>query len=462
MPDKRTRYPDPQTKGLFVEVMPTGDKFYRLRRKVKGKDITVTLGPFPDLSPIMARDKAAEVRTQMAQGQHPNQERRNQNQANITLSSALEEYIASRGDRIKATTGNQYRSALGNYSQEWMRQPLRNITRERVQQRHQAISEGRISWTNQDGQAVNMRKPSKAQADLWGRSLRAVYRFAHDHYRDEEGRTLLPDPPTMVLSTKRQWNNVSRKTSRIRNHDLGRWLAAVEQVRSEAMANREDTRAAICDALDLAVFTGLRRSEVFGLTWDRVSLGGRYFWIEETKNGDPLELPITDSLLTLFRRRWNVCGITSAYVFPNSNNTKPIQEPRKTISRISVQTVPVPNPHGLAPIAFNCHDARRTFGSVAELAGVGTYILKRLMNHKSKRDDVTEGYLSFSADELREPAERIERAILEHAGLIARPESAIDGQLAALVSDLDEDSKRRLLFELAAKINGDTASDHNK
>ena len=84
------------------------------------------------------------------------------------------------------------------------------------------------------------------------------------------------------------------------------------------------------------------------------------------------------------------------------------------------------------------------------------------MNHKSKRDDVTEGYLSFSADELREPAERIERAILEHAGLIAKPDSAIDGQLTALVNDLDEDSKRRLLFELAAKMNGTSASNDSE
>ena len=453
-PEKRTRYADPQTKGLSVEVMPTGDKFYRLRRKLAGKDVTVTLGRFPDLSPAMARDKAAATRTELAQGQNPNQARRAHEQANVTLSEALEEYIASRGDRIKATTRNQYRAILGNYSQEWMRQPLRNITRERVQQRHTAISEGRVSWTNADGRRVEMRKDSKAQADLWGRSLRAVYRFSHDHYRDEEGKTLLPDPPTMVLSTKRQWNHVPRKTSRIRNHDLGRWLAAVELVRSEAIATREDTRAAICDGLDLALFTGLRRSEVFGLTWDRVSLGGRYFWIEETKNGDPLELPITNTLITIFRRRWNVCGTISAYVFPGPDLSKPAHDPRKTIKRIVAATVPSPNPDGLKPITFACHDARRTFGSVAELVGVGTYILKRLMNHKSKRDDVTEGYLSFSADELREPAERIERAMLEHAGLAQKPDAALDSQLAALVEGMPEKDKRRLLFELAAKLHG--------
>ncbi|CDL82338.1 hypothetical protein XSR1_20161 [Xenorhabdus szentirmaii DSM 16338] len=46
----------------------------------------------------------------------------------------------------------------------------------------------------------------------------------------------------------------------------------------------------------MAMFTGLRKSEIFNLTWDRVNMGGHYFWIETTKNGDPLELPITDTL----------------------------------------------------------------------------------------------------------------------------------------------------------------------
>ncbi|MNQ71529.1 hypothetical protein D3C85_862010 [compost metagenome] len=68
----------------------------------------------------------------------------------------------------------------------------------------------------------------------------------------------------------------------------------------------------------MALFTGLRRTEVFELTWDRVSLSGGYFWIDQTKNGDPLELPITDTLLAIFQRRghWNLK--LSRFVFPGA------------------------------------------------------------------------------------------------------------------------------------------------
>lgn len=119
----------------------------------------------------------------------------------------------------------------------------------------------------------------------------------------------------MVLSSKRKWHGTTRKTSRIRNNELSRWLSAVESVRVQSMDIRDDFAVSVCDALDVAIFTGLRRSEVFGLEWDRVKFDGRYFWIDKTKNGDPLELPITDTLATIFRRRLSLRIDNEPYVF---------------------------------------------------------------------------------------------------------------------------------------------------
>ena len=79
-------------------------------------------------------------------------------------------------------------------------------------------------------------KGSKAQTDLWARVLRAVYRYAYDSYRDKDSGGLLPDPPTTVLSTKMLWNGNTRKTTKIRNNDLGRWLKALDTVRQWAIA----------------------------------------------------------------------------------------------------------------------------------------------------------------------------------------------------------------------------------
>ena len=59
--------------------------------------------------------------------------------------------------------------------------------------------------------------------------------------------------------------------------------------------------------------------------------------------------------------------------------------------------------------------------------------------------------LHFSADELMEPASRIERAILEHAGIIESKKS-LDAKLLLALEGLSEEEKRRLIFDLSKNI----------
>ncbi len=451
---KQVEYADTVVNGLRVRVGATGVKAFCISRYRNKKFIRATLGRFPDLSIENARAKALDLLGEVAAtGKNPNDVRRVNEMALITLQQGLDAYIDSRGYRLKPETAKQYRSILANFGGDWLGQPMANISRERVEKRHKAITEGSV-WFGKDRTQLRagVGKGSKAQADLWARALRAVYRFSHDNYRDDEGRTLLPDPPTMVLSTKRQWHGTVRKTERIRTYDLGRWLKAIDQVRKISEEERDDVALAICDAIEMAMFTGLRKSEIFNLTWDRVNIGGRFFWIDITKNGDPLELPITDTLLNLFRRRLKLKSEVQQLVFPGQRSI--ISEPRRVIARITAATVPEPNPDHLLPIPFKWHDARRTFGTVAELVGVGTYILKRLMNHRTLRSaDVTQGYLHFGADELQAPAEKIERAILEYAGLVEK-KSNIDMQLLTILDGLSDEEKRKILFNLTEKSIG--------
>ncbi|HIF6257349.1 integrase arm-type DNA-binding domain-containing protein [Enterobacter asburiae] len=448
----QVEYGDTVVNGLRLRVGISGAKSFCISRKRNGKFIRATLGRFPDLTIDNARAKALELLGDVATtGRNPNVEKRINEKALVTLNDALDTYIKSRDERLSTDTAKQYRSILQNFSGDWMKQPIASISRERVETRHKAVTDGSV-WFGADKSTLRagVGTGSKAQADLWARVLRAIYRFAHDHYRDDEGKTLLPDPPTMVLSTKRKWHGTVRKTERIRTNELGRWFNALSSVRDFAEQGRDDIAAAVCDAVEMAIFTGLRKSEILELSWDRVNLGGRYFWIDTTKNGDPLELPITETLLKLFRRRAKMKSADGLLVFPGDKGV--IKEYRHIIDRISAATLPEPNPDLLKPIPFKWHDGRRTFGTVAELVGVGNYILKRLLNHRTMRSaDVTQGYLHFSADELMEPASRIERAILEHAGIIESKKS-LDAKLLLALEGLSEEEKRRLIFDLSKNI----------
>lgn len=450
-PDTRREYADSVLPGLRLRVSPAGVKSFCVARYRENKFIRVTLGKFPDLTVDQARELAAQTIGEVAATrQNPNHKRQTDRNKSVTLADALAEYLQSRALRIKQTTIDQYQGILTNFSGDWLKTPLAAIDRERVEARHKAITDGGV-WFGEKPLRAGVATGSKAQADLWARVLRAVYRYSHDHYRDTDGNRLLPDPPTMVLSTKRKWHGTTRKTSRIRNNELSRWLGAVDAVRHQSASVRDDFAVSVCDALDVALFTGLRRAEVFGLAWPRVNMSGRYFWIDETKNGDPLELPITDTLYVIFERRKAMRVNDNPYVFPAAKGGI-ITDPRRIIDQISQAS----GQNGTeTPIAFTCHDARRTFGSVAELVGVGSYILKRLMNHKTMRSaDVTQGYLHFSADELQEPAKRIERAILEHAGRIEKAGN-LDAQLLAVMGILSDEDKRTVLFSLLNSHQGE-------
>ena len=61
---------------------------------------------------------------------------------------------------------------------------------------------------------------------------------------------------------------------------------------------------------------------------------------------------------------------------------------------------------------------------------------------------MTQGYLHFGADELQEPARKVERAILEHAGLVEKADG-INAHLLSALANMSDEEKRRLLFSLS-------------
>ena len=57
------------------------------------------------------------------------------------------------------------------------------------------------------------------------------------------------------------------------------------------------------DALRLGLYTGMRHSEVLELRWDQVDLDAMTLTVEETKSGEPLEIPIVRQVAAILERR---------------------------------------------------------------------------------------------------------------------------------------------------------------
>ncbi len=68
--DRRIRKSD--SAGLFIEVMPSGGKYFRLAGRLNGKQRTYLIGEYPTTKLADARLKAAEYKRSLKEGIDPN------------------------------------------------------------------------------------------------------------------------------------------------------------------------------------------------------------------------------------------------------------------------------------------------------------------------------------------------------------------------------------------------------
>lgn len=62
--------------GLYLEVMPTGAKYWRFKYRYEGKENRLALGVYPDTTLKLARAKTANARTQLAEGIDPSAQKK--------------------------------------------------------------------------------------------------------------------------------------------------------------------------------------------------------------------------------------------------------------------------------------------------------------------------------------------------------------------------------------------------
>jgi hypothetical protein len=57
--------------GLYLEVMPNGSKYWRLKYRFAGKEKRLALGVYPAVALVVAREKRDEARRQLVEGIDP-------------------------------------------------------------------------------------------------------------------------------------------------------------------------------------------------------------------------------------------------------------------------------------------------------------------------------------------------------------------------------------------------------
>jgi len=129
-----------------------------------------------------------------------------------------------------------------------------------------------------------------------------------------------------------------------------------------------------------ALNTGMRKSEVLGLTWDKVDLKHGFILLDQgdTKNGERREIPINDTLretlAELFQgTKERPRRIDIPYVFYDPTAEKAYKDVKRSFAS-ACKRAKITN--------FHFHDTRHTFASLSVMGGVDLTTVKELLGHK--------------------------------------------------------------------------------
>lgn len=135
--------------------------------------------------------------------------------------------------------------------------------------------------------------------------------------------------------------------------------------------------------LDLALHTGMRLSEMYGLTWENVNLEGRLLTIPRSKNGETRYVRVNSvalAALQVFRARGDGSGRVIRTVAG-----EPLHGPRYWFEK-ALATAKIES--------FHWHDLRHTFASRLVMAGVNLRAVQVALGHKSIAMTVRYSHLS--------------------------------------------------------------------
>lgn len=147
--------------GLYLEVMPNGSRYWRLKYRFGGKEKRLALGVFPEVSLAVARDKRDTARTTIRNGIDPSAQRKaDRRQALLatesSFSAVADEWLARQAAVLAPVTHRTAAWLLGQATAELGLRPIAEITPPEVLMVLRGIeSRGRKETTRRVNQKIS-------------------------------------------------------------------------------------------------------------------------------------------------------------------------------------------------------------------------------------------------------------------------------------------------------------------
>lgn len=289
--------------GLYLQVQPTGSKLWRLAYRFLGKQRTLAIGSYPEISLQEARERRIEARRLLAQGIDPSEHKQQQLKAAkiaaaSTFAAVAEEYLAKMRKQglAKATIDKK----------TWI---LRDLVIPHLGNRPIAeISPSDVLSVLEDLDSSGRLETTKRARQLIG----AVFRLA-----TLTGRA--SGDPTHVLRGTTRAPKVTSHPAIIHEASFGQLLRAIERYKSPIIRL----------ALMFQAHTFVRPGELRFATWDEIDIEDSVWRIpaERMKMRRPHDVPLVHATRTILRDVRRITGRTEGYLFPSPQSwRKPMSE----------------------------------------------------------------------------------------------------------------------------------------
>lgn len=346
-------YDDGSQDGLMLIVTYGGTKTYYFYMFFNGRPVRVKIGRVGDIKLVAARKRAHTLREQASDGEDPTKKRQEELH-DISLKDFYynvykpEYSLVFKKSRSVANDDCIFNHQLA----EFQTRKLLSITTEDIEKLHNKVYKDTSPYTA--NRVLTLLKHMYTIAIKNG--------YMHGH----------PNPGTGI----RKFNEKSRDRF-LSPDELKRLYAALESEEDEVFR----------DYVFLSLYSGQRRTNVLTLRWEHVDFKNEFIYFPETKNGEPLTIPMTKqlyNLLTDIRGRND-----SEWVIPSKKSASGhLEDPKRPWQNL-LKRAGIEN--------LRLHDLRRTQGSYQAISGSSLLVIGKTLGHKSPISTSTYARLDYSA-----------------------------------------------------------------
>jgi integrase len=287
--------------GLYLELAPSGGKWWRLKYRFDGKEKRLSLGTYPDTGLAAAREKRDAARKLLAAGIDPGEHRKaeklaGEEQAANSFEVIAREWLAKYSPAWAASTGDKIASRFERDLFPWLgKRPVAAITpKELLATVHRIADRGAIETAHR---ALRSCGQVFRYAIATGRAERnpaADLRGALPPIRESAHRAAITDPAA-----------------------IGGLLRAIEGYQGAFVTK--------C-ALRFAPLVFVRPGELRHAEWSEIDLDAAEWNIpgDKMKTGEPHLVPLAPQAMAILRDLHALTG-RGRYVFPNPRTaTRPM------------------------------------------------------------------------------------------------------------------------------------------